>query len=129
MLKAMIVACALFCSACAVGTDIKTVPAVATPQGVSGWVWLGGEHRYTGELLTVSTDRMVILMPNRLIEVPLAKVKQYSFKPFAKGGVTPDSVQLARIRNASRFPYGIPDAALAALLARSGQSAIVSVEQ
>jgi hypothetical protein len=129
MLKAMIVMCALLSSACAVGTDIKKVPAATSAAAVSGWVWLGGEHRYNGELLTVSDDRMVILMPNRLIEVPLTKVKQFAFKPFARGGVPPDSVQLARMRSASRFPYGIPDAALAALLARSGQTAIECVEQ
>ena len=130
MLKqTMVAACVLLGAGCAVGTNIKSQPAATTPAGVTGWVWLGGDHRYNGELLTVANDRMVILMPNRLIEVELSRVKQFSFKPFAKGGTPPDSAQLARMRNASRFPYGIPEPVLTALLARSGQTAIECVEQ
>ncbi len=128
MLKATIVVCAVLLSGCAVGTNINTLPAATTPAAVQGWVSLGDGRRFAGELLTVTDDRLVMLIANRLIELPVASIRQFQFSPFAKGSAQPTQEQLERMRGASRFPYGIPDTALTALLARSGQSSIESVQ-
>jgi hypothetical protein len=127
MLKRLIVMCTVMSAGCALGTNINKHPAATSPAGVTGFVSVDKARSYEGELLSISDDRYVMLVANRVIAVPLASSARFYFKPFAHGWGVPESEQLARMRRASRFPYGIPDAVLAALLTRSGQTVIEEV--
>ena len=123
MFRSLILLCVVL-GGCAIGKKIDSVPAAVTPAGAQGWLSLGGDRRFAGEVLSVTETGIIMLTAEqRVTEIPIERIQRMEFKPFVTHDVPPRQ-QLTRLRAASRFPFGIPDPALAALLARSGQPSI-----
>lgn len=126
MTRLIAVLCALL-SGCALGKNVNSVPAAVTPSGAEGRLQLE-RGTLTGELLTVTDSSVIVLnAQQKVISLPLARIRGLEFKPFVNTERRPDQQQLGVLRRISRFPFGIPSAALAALLAHAGQSSIESV--
>jgi hypothetical protein len=121
---------ALLCvllSGCALGKNVNSVPAAVTASGAQGRLEVE-RSILTVELLTVDNSSVIMLdAQQKVISLPLARIRRFEFKPFVVDDGPPDEHQRGVLRRISRFPFGIPDAALAALLARSGQASIESV--
>ncbi|HEY0673286.1 MAG TPA: hypothetical protein VGD27_13505 [Longimicrobiales bacterium] len=129
MCRVLIMICLALLTGCKVGKNVKNVPAAVTPAGVSGWAEVDGT-RYQGEILTATDSSIVLLAAprQRLLEIPAARIKRLDFRPFLSHDETLQAADLAQLRNASRFPYGIPENALAALLAHYNQQAIERID-
>ena len=126
MTRSIAVLCVLL-SGCAVGKNVNSVPVAVTPSGAEGRLQLE-QGTLTGELLSVTDSSVIVLnAQQKVVSLPLVRIRGLEFKPFVINVGRPDQQQLGVLRRISRFPFGIPDAALAALLARSGQSSIESV--
>ncbi len=124
----IVIGCMLLVSGCSIGRNVKKEPAAITAEGAAGWVE-ANRVRYEGTLLAV-TDSSVLLQlrtTQRLVEIPNSTIRQFDFWPF-KAGSRPDAAELLVLRRASRFPFGIPDAALATLLARADQTSIEKIQ-
>ena len=79
----------------------------------------------SGELLTVNDSSIVLLTNARVVVVPLAAVRLIEFGPMStfstyNGSVAADDQ--AKVLQRSRFPYGITNDAMKALLQAAGQT-------
>ena len=84
-------------------------------------------QKLTGELLAIDEFAYVLLVRGRVGVAPFAAVEHAFFAQVGSAasspGVGPSPRMRERVRLLSRFPYGIPRAAMTALLAESGQVA------
>ncbi|HUG02360.1 MAG TPA: hypothetical protein VML95_10875 [Longimicrobiales bacterium] len=78
-----------------------------------------------GELLLVRPDGIVFLSNDRAILAPWGAIEKLSFRGYpvddVKRGVTPPAVRRGYIALASRYPHGLTEGQLDALLASLGQ--------
>lgn len=128
MRKTIVIGCVLFISGCFVGKNVRKEPAAITAAGAVGWVEANRVH-YEGTLLAITDTTLVLQLgtSQRLIEVPTRVIRHFDFNPFG-GGSNPTAAELNLLRQASRFPFGIPESALASLLARADQAAIERIQ-
>jgi hypothetical protein len=105
-------------------------PAVYAPalsaNGVHGVLRLRSGADAVGELLEVREDSYVLLIKDRVTIVPYATIASGTFEHqdwMSFGSVAlPNAETRQRLRWDSRFPFGMRDTALAALLRASKQT-------
>jgi hypothetical protein len=98
------------------------------PHGVGGMLRVGSEAYPEVELLTVQDSGYVVLTGNRIAFAPFRFVTEARFRQMGYGVPTdrnrvPVPEMREQLRHVSRFPYGIPTAAMAALLQQARQQA------
>jgi hypothetical protein len=102
--------------------------AVATgPRGVSGEIWFLDESKVRVELLEVRDTAYLVMHDGRIALLPYATVAEASFEtvgPLMIGdGRVPPAKLRERLRFLSRYPFGVPEAAMSELLRSAGQHA------
>ena len=97
-----------------------------TAQGVHASLTVG-PTRVDGELLEVRDTGLVVHTPTQLAFIPFSAVTQGTFGSsdvILANARKPDYPDLYKLRMVSRFPYGIPDAALQQLLVSQHQDSL-----
>jgi hypothetical protein len=95
------------------------------PNGVRGDLMINGGARLSGELLEVRDSAYVLLVKERVTVVPYPAIVRAAFEHqdwLCCNYERPGASVRDRLRWASRFPFGMRDEALAALLRVGGQS-------
>ena len=104
------------------GSPLKS-PLANSPEGVAGVVTVA-THVYEGELLTVTRADLTMRTSEAVVVIPYSQIESGGFSAIDVNIVgAPSPRNLDQLRYASRFPYGIPDAAMKAILAKMGRSA------
>ena len=121
--KALIaVACV---SACRTSPPPERFQPARDPSGVVGDISLLDGRKITGELLTVGDTAYVMTVEARVTVAPYSILASSRFARVGQVTVRPGEVPSGRFREQaalySRFPFGIPEPAMAALLGKSGQ--------
>jgi hypothetical protein len=98
-------------------------PLANSPEGVAGVVTVAG-NVYEGELLTVTRADLTMRTSEAVVVIPYSQIESGGFAAIDVdiAGV-PSPRHLDQLRYASRFPYGIPDPALKAILSKMGRPA------
>lgn len=113
-------------AACYTSPSPQTYVQAMTPAGVRGVLHVQRGPEVTGELLEVRDSAYVMLVDNRVTVVPfrLLAAAQFDRQDWADFSslTTPSAATRQRLRMDSRFPFGMRDPALAALLRASGQA-------
>ena len=114
--------------ACRTSPEPRRAAVDDSPRGASVVVHLADGRRLAGELLAVRDSSLLLLLPgNRVAVGHVADVDRVDLGTFGwsrqldRNALTSPGGQ-ERARQASRFPYGLPDPALRAVLARFGQA-------
>ena len=120
----------LLLASCRLGTQAKDFPPALRTTGVAASVRTGSTT-VDGELLELRDSALVVLA-NQLTLIPVRAIQRAQFSDTrviveSRYALRPEERQ--ELRMLARYPYGIPDAALAKLLASKGQTAIVVVER
>jgi len=98
-------------------------PLANSPEGVAGIVTVA-MHVYKGELLTVTRADLTMRTSEGVVVIPYSQIESGSFSAIDVDiAGAPSPTHLYQLRYASRFPYGIPDAAMKAILSKMGRSA------
>jgi hypothetical protein len=112
--------------ACFTGPSAANFGPARGPQGVAADIRLerrGG--RIKGELLAVQDTGLLVMREQRVVFVPLRAISIATFRQrdsaIGRGRMT--LPQRDALRQVSRFPNGLSDAALARLLQAHGQNA------
>ena len=105
-----------------------TLPSARGPRGVPGELRLAGQgERVAMELLEVRDTAYVGLRGGRVVIIAFQNVNGARFDGYGYvtrwRGEIPSPRQRERLRLLSRYPFGIPDAAMAELLRAAGQDA------
>ena len=104
------------------GSPSKSALA-SSPEGVAGVVRVA-THVYEGELLTVTKADLTMRTSDAVVVIPYSQIERGGFSAIDVGiAGAPSPTHLDQLRYASRFPYGIPDAAMKAILSKIGRSA------
>jgi hypothetical protein len=110
-------------TACHTSPDPLRDPRVLSPRGVHGEIETA-TRTYSGELLALTQSDFVLLTDQRLVVIPF--VVAYAGK-FGSIDVStygaPWGRHAEQLRYASRYPYGIPEPALSAILRSKAQAA------
>ena len=97
-------------------------PLANSPEGVAGVV-TAAARVYEGELLTVTRADLTMRTSEAVVVIPYSEIESGDFGAIDVGIVgAPSPTNLYQLRYASRFPYGIPDAAMKAILSKLGRS-------
>jgi hypothetical protein len=105
------------------GGSPSKAPLANSPEGVAGVVALHSDV-YQGELLTVTKADLTLRTSERVVVIPYSLVESGAFSAIDVDIVgVPSPTNLSQLRYASRYPYGVPDAAMKAILAKIGRSA------
>jgi hypothetical protein len=114
---------------CATSPAPRRAATHDVPRGASVVLDLVDRRRHAGELLALRDSSLVLLLPtNRVAVARVADVGRVDWGNYSASGDfgarvwTTPQLQ-AHVRSASRFPFGLPDAALRTLLAGLGQAA------
>lgn len=122
-----IVAGALLAASCHTSPKPQAVPQATNPFGVRGTVSLAYGRSYEGELLAVTDTSWVMLVDGRVSMVRTTAVHEVSVPTVGTlkyaNGRAKSNVRLERAQRLTRYPYGIPPEAMAALLAKASQEA------
>jgi len=114
-------------AACYTSPKPEHYPPANTPNGVRGEIELQNGRRVDAELLEVRDSAYVVLVGERVGIAPYWAIRSASFAHQDWVGAgrfrSPNASTRERLRYASRFPFGIGDAALAALFRVGGQTA------
>jgi hypothetical protein len=103
--------------------DPRIDPALRSPLGVHGQIDVGGD-RYEGELLTITAADFALLTDRHLVVIPFAIAGDARFSAIGVSTFrAPWTTHAEQLKYASRYPYGIPPAALDAILRQRGQTA------
>ena len=98
-------------------------PLANSPEGVAGVVTVA-THVYEGELLAVTKADLTMRTPEAVVVIPYSQIESGGFSAIDVTIVgVPSPRNLSQLRYASRFPYGIPDAAMRAILSKMGRAA------
>ena len=104
------------------GGSPSKAPLANSPEGVAGVVTLAS-HVYEGELLTVTKADLTMRTSEAIVVIPYSLVESGDFSAIDVNiAGAPSPRNLSQLRYASRFPYGIPDAAMKAILSKMGRS-------
>ena len=116
---------AAFIGACYTSPPPEGFGQALQPNGVQGTLTVTGGKRVHGELLEVRDSAYVLLVDNRVAVVPYRAIQEAGFEHqdwACCSYANPSASVRERLRWSSRFPFGIRDEALAALLRASGQT-------
>lgn len=98
-------------------------PLANSPEGVAGVVTVA-TRVYEGELLTVTRADLTMRTSEAVVVIPYSQIESGGFGAIGVHIVrAPSPGNLDQLRYASRFPYGIPDPAMKAILSRIGRAA------
>ena len=113
----------LLASACIyTGGSPTESPFANLPDGVAGVVTVPA-HVYEGELLTVTLADLTMLTQTSVIVIPFSQIERGVFSAIdVRIRGAPSPAQFDQLRYASRFPYGIPEPAMKAILSRRGRA-------
>jgi hypothetical protein len=112
-------------SACYTSAPPEGFRPALQPNGVRGNIMVNGGAQLSGELLEVRDSAYMLLVKDRVTFVPYAAIVRAAFEQQDWLCCTyerPNASTRERLRWASRFPFGIRDEAMAALLRTSGQT-------
>jgi hypothetical protein len=112
------------CASCAyTSVPPERSSASRETRGAQGLVVLRDGVRIDGELLQVGDSALTVLAPTRLMVVPFGDVSRTEFAAFRSSLLSsrPARSTMEEGRRASRFPLGMPSAALEAILRSIGQ--------
>jgi hypothetical protein len=114
-------------AACYTGPSAESFAPARGPRGVAADLRIerqAGGGRLKGELLAVQDTSLLVLREERVVLVPLRAISIGSFRQvgsaIARGRIT--TRERDALRQVSRFPDGLSDAALARLLQAHNQS-------
>jgi hypothetical protein len=102
-----------------------------TAMGVQASISLARTH-LTGELLEARDTALVLLGDEQVALVPYSAIRYGTFSSTdvtVANGLPPSGEPFSQLRLLSRFPYGIPGAALRRLLASKRQESLVVIQQ
>ncbi len=114
---------------CATSPAPRRAAADDAARGARVVLGLVDRRRHAGELLALRDSSLVLLLPtNRVAVARVADVGRVEWGDYSTsddfGARVWTTPQLqARARSASRFPFGLPDAAMRTLLTGLGQAA------
>jgi len=98
-------------------------PLANSPEGVAGVV-TAAARVYEGELLTVTRADLTMRTSEAVVVIPYSLIESGGFDGIDVHIIgAPSPTNLFQLRYASRYPYGIPDAAMKAILSKIGRSA------
>ena len=113
-------------AACYTSPNPEVYAPALSPSGVHGALRLRSGAEAVGELLEVREDAYVLLIGDRVTVVPYTTIASGTFEHqdwISFGSVaSPNADTRQRLRWDSRFPFGMRDPALAALLRASKQT-------
>lgn len=124
MPRLFILTALLLSAACYTSPEPEVYAPALSPHGVHGVLHLRTGAEAGGELLEVRDSAYVLLINDRVTVVPFTAIATGTFEhqdwmSFGSAA-TPNAETRQRLRWDSRFPFGIRDPALAALL-RAGK--------
>jgi len=97
-------------------------PLANSPEGVAGVV-TAATQVYEGELLAVTKADLTMRTAEAVVVIPYSLVESGGFAAIDVDIVGAPSLRnLDQLRYASRYPYGIPDAAMKAILSKLARS-------
>jgi len=116
---------------CHVGPRLRTFPPAQGPEGVAARL-VTRSRQVRGEVLVVQDTALIVRGGDSLYFVPIAAIRQGTFPKvieveIRKGEFVRWGTSRERLRLVSRFPQGLSDDRLQALLAAYGQRALVEV--
>lgn len=118
---------ATIAAACFTSPRPETLAVANGPRGVAGEIWFRDKSKARVELIEVRDTAYVVAHAGRIAVVPYSSVAEASFEtvgPLGLGrGRAPSAKTRERLRFLSRYPFGIPEAAMAELLRTAGQDA------
>ncbi len=117
---------------CHVGPRPETFPPALGPEGVAARLVTRSNRTLRGEVLVVQDTALILRGGDSLYVVPLAAIRQGTFPQvieaeIRKGEFVQWGTGRARLQLVSRFPQGLSEDRLQALLAAYGQRALVEV--
>lgn len=117
---------------CHVGPRPKTFPPALGPEGVAARLVTHSNRKLSGELLVVQDTALIVRGRDSLYFVPVAAIKQGTFHQLTEAAIrrgvfVRKEAGRAQLLLVSRFPQGLSDERLQALLAAYGQHALVEV--
>ena len=93
-------------------------PLANSPEGVGGVVTIATQV-YEGELLTVTQADLTMRTSRAVVVIPFSQIESGDFSAIdVHIARAPSPTNLDQLRYASRFPYGIPEPAMKAILSR-----------
>lgn len=114
---------ALAGAACYTSRDPLRDPRALSPRGVHGDIETSARN-YSGELLALTDADFVLLTDERLVVIPFVVARDGKFGSIGVSTFgAPWERHAEQLRYSSRYPYGIPPAALSAILRSKGQEA------
>ena len=118
---------------CNVGPRPETFTLALLPEGVAARLVTRSDRRISGEVLVVQ-DTALIVRGDSLYRVPVAAIEQGTFHQITeaeirRGAFVRKDAGRARLQLVSRFPQGLSEDRLLALLAAYGQRALVEVSR
>jgi hypothetical protein len=132
MRSATLLPLAALAAACFTGPGAATFGPANSPRGLQVTLRVAsptGRGDVRGELLEVRDTAMLVLRDRQVTLVPLTAIRGIRTGGYYVGyrSGRPGPVTLARLRAVSRFPGGIPPAALRQLLEHAGQAEVLVV--
>lgn len=121
------------CTACFTSPSPRRAALVRSRHGETVTVHLTAGYSREGELLGTSDSTLVLLVGERVVVGRFVDIRGLSLRSNPSGWFRPGTREAAKpLARASRFPFGVTDVALAALLVQAKQStpeALVIVPQ
>ncbi len=115
----------LVCTACFTSPSPRRAALVTTKQGETVTVHLSAGYSRVGELIGTSDSTLVMLIGEHVVAGKFAEVRGVTLRSTPWQSYRPGTREAAApLARASRFPFGVTDAALAALLAQTKQSTL-----
>ncbi len=117
---------------CHVGTRPESFPPAQRPEGVAARIVIRNHPPLRGEVLVVQDTALIVRGGDSLYFVPVAIIKEATFPKvleaeIRRGAFVRKRDGRERLQLVSRFPQGLSDDRLQAVLAAYGQRALVVV--
>jgi hypothetical protein len=118
-------ACLLVLTACYTSPAPHVVALADSQRGAMVMLHMTDGSARTGELLAVRDSSLLLLRNQRVVTAPLSSIVSMDLGDTRLAVAQRERPRdlLERVRDASRFPYGITPAAMSALLRSTGQDA------
>ena len=119
-------AVALAVAGCTTGPRVRDYEPAQEPSGVRGELTLRDGRKLYVELLQLQDTAFLVQANSLVLVVPFRVLTTATFLQIGRvvwNCRGPNSDDWEQLRLASRFPYGVPNVALSALLGRAGQAA------
>lgn len=122
----------LIISACTFGKSGKDLAVASTPGGAKVTLTSGGE-RFSGELVALRDDGLVVSAQKRLLFVPFSSLAAFAVHDLnidyqLSARERPSLEKRSRLSSISQFPQGLTPEIERQLLAQLGQAAIETIQ-